>query len=114
MFPIVFGILQLICIPVILLVVLYRARKKGEMSNSFQWTFGRLTNPYKSQFYYYEVVMLIRKTIYVSLIDLTNGWVKLERGFVLVCFLSADLYLDAFVKPFRENRIIPVFEIRSM
>jgi hypothetical protein len=101
----------------LLFFVLYKYKKNDAMmSNNFQWTFGGIVNPYKPKFYYWEVVMLIRKTIYVSLVDLTNGLQKLERGFILVSFFTADLYLDFLVKPYHERNkeSVPIFEIRTL
>ena len=57
--------------------------------------------------------MLLRKTFFVSLVDLTNGWQKLDRAFVLLVFLSFELYIDAMVDPF-EKQNSSVFELRIM
>jgi len=57
--------------------------------------------------------MILRKTVFVSLIDLTNDWPKLDSSFVLLIFLTAEWFLDAYVNPFHDKKV-SVFELRSL
>ncbi len=59
--------------------------------------------------------VLVRKTLFVSLVDLTNGWQKLDRSFVLLVFLFLGLFLDVYLDPFEKlNMQFLIFEIRIM
>jgi hypothetical protein len=104
------SILIVFAVPTALSVILYKSRFQ-RYSNTFQWKFGTLISHYKPQFYYWEVVSLLFKTIFVCLVDLTNGWDKFERAFALILFFTVQMYLDAVLKPYQEMRI-PVSEIR--
>lgn len=109
---ITFGILFMFLLPLILFFILYRNRKNLVSTNMF-WLFHRLILPYKPQYYYWEIVVLIRKTVFVCLVDLTNGWSKSTRAFLLEVFMSVELYVDGHVRP-QQNTRIPVFEIQTM
>jgi hypothetical protein len=49
----------------------------------------------------------------VSLVDLTNGWNKLDRAFVLIVFLTMEAFVDINVNPFIENQSL-VFELKTL
>jgi hypothetical protein len=109
---IVIGVLILCAVPTSLFLILRRNRNR-RMDNQFYWRFGRLIDPYKPAFYYWEVVLMIRRTIFVSLVDLTNSWQKFDRSFVLIVFLLAELLLEVLVQPYSKEKNFTV-EIRVM
>jgi hypothetical protein len=109
---IVFGILVQICVPCYLFFVLYRNRFSLNR-NDFYWRFGSLYAQYKPKYYFWDIAILLRKTLFVSLIDLTNSWQKLNRTFVLILFLLFEWQLDALVDPF-QKKAISLLEVRSV
>jgi hypothetical protein len=112
LFVIALGILVIVITPVALFIILHTNRNR-RFSNQVWWRYGRIMKFYKPKFYFWEVVVLIRKTIFVSLVDLTNGWQKLDRAFVIIVFLVAESFLDITVQPFSENQGL-IFEIRTL
>jgi hypothetical protein len=98
--------------PILLFSVLYYNRNRRH-SNHFQWRFGYLATLYKPRFYYWEVVSLLFKTIFVCLVDLTNAWNKFERSFILILFFCMLMLVDLLVDPYQEISI-PVAEIRMV
>jgi hypothetical protein len=111
---ILLGILILIFVPCSLYFILYRNQNRL-MDNHFRWKFGYLILPYKKNFYFWEVIMLLRKTMFVSLVDLTNGWQKLDRSFVLLIFLFMELLVDVYLDPFEKlNTSFSIYELRIM
>jgi hypothetical protein len=107
-----FGILMIILIPVALFIKLYLNRS-NRMSNKFYWRFSRFFEPYKPKFYYWEVVVMIRRTIFVALVDLTNSWQKLERAFVLITFLIFESFVDIICQPYADDHAL-IFELRTL
>jgi hypothetical protein len=106
------GIAFIVSVPIVLFFILYKNRYNFQQ-NRFHYKFGYLIFPYKPKFYYWEIVMILRKTVFVSLIDLTNDWPKLDSSFVLLMFLTAEWFLDAYVNPFHDKKV-SVFELRSL
>jgi hypothetical protein len=103
----------LICIiPIGLFAILFLNRNQ-RTNNRVYWRFGRIIEPYKPNFYYWEVVVLIRKTIFVCLVDLTNGWQKLNRSFIIIAYLLIESFMDNLLKPFAENQGT-IFKLRTM
>jgi hypothetical protein len=109
---IIFGILLLLYFPVQLLFVFWRYRGRIH-SNAFFYRYGVLVMPYKEQYFYWEVVLLIRKLILICLVDLTNAMANSERAFVLICFLILELFLDFLLNPFKEENL-HIRELRNI
>jgi hypothetical protein len=109
---IIFGMLFLVYFPIQLAFVLWRNRAKIN-SNAFFYRYGVLVAPYKAQYFYWEVVLLIRKLILICLVDLTNGMPSSERAFILICFLILELFLDFLSNPFKEENM-PIRELRNV
>lgn len=99
-------------VPIILFFILYRNRNNFYSSN-FYWKYNVLISPYKPQFYYWEVISLLFKTALICLVDLTNGWNKSERSFVLIVYFCVHLYIDIQIDPYRKGNI-PILEFRTM
>jgi hypothetical protein len=109
---IIIGIMFLIYFPLLLAFILWKNRSKI-YSNTFFFRYGILVKPYKMQFFYWEVILLIRKLILICLVDLTNGMPNTERAFILICFLILELFLDFLVNPFQEENV-PIRELRNV
>lgn len=112
LYVIVLGVLIIMIVPILLLLILFK-HQQNRFGNHYYWKFGVLISAYKPKFYYWEFVLLMRKTIFVSLVDLTNNWVKLERSFIIICFLFFELFLDLIVQPHQDTHL-PIFEIRCL
>jgi hypothetical protein len=105
------GIAFVIVVPIILFVVLYRNRWNMH-SNRVYWRYGRLVVHYTPKFYYWEVVHILWKTIFVCIVDLTNSWQKFERAFLMIIFLALQFFVESFVNPYDKNSAM-IFEMRS-
>jgi hypothetical protein len=105
------GILIIVSIPIFLFIILYKNRKTM-LSSCFYWKYGNLTRHYKPKYYYWEVIMLLWKTLFVFLVDLTNSLEKYERTFVLITFLAVQHFVDSIAQPF-EKGFISIYKFRS-
>jgi hypothetical protein len=56
---------------------------------------------------------MIRRTIFVALVDLTNSWQKLERAFVLITFLIFESFVDIICQPYADDHAL-IFELRTL
>jgi ABC-type Fe3+-siderophore transport system permease subunit len=103
-FPVIFfGILVTLSVPVSVAIILFLNRNKLK-SNDFTWTFGFLISPYSSKFYWWEIVVLLKKIVYVLLVDLTNSFGIFERSFMLILFLILiEIGLDGNIRPFADH-----------
>jgi hypothetical protein len=108
---IVLGISFLVYLPVQVVLILWKNQKIS--SNMFFARYGVLVSPYKKQYFYWEVILMMRKLLLICLVDLTNGLPNTDRSFILVCFLFAEMFLDVFLNPFQEDGF-PVVEIRNL
>jgi hypothetical protein len=89
MFIIVLGLIEIILLP--LGVFLIFQIKLQE--NKFRWRFGILTLSFKAKYYWWEVVVLMKKLCFVMMVDLTNDFDPSLRVFfaeivLLIGFLS--------------------------
>jgi hypothetical protein len=57
--------------------------------------------------------MLLRKTLFVSLVDLTNSWKILERGFLLICFVVFEVFIDSILHPYQEDSLM-IMRLRTL
>jgi hypothetical protein len=97
-----FGLFFMVFIPIGLFYTLWRFRHSLE-SNWFQWRFGLLTSRYKQNYYWWSLYLLVKKTLLVMLIDLTNSYsVHIRSYFVLILLISA-LAIESLCKPRKYN-----------
>jgi hypothetical protein len=109
---IVLGIMFLAYFPVQIGIVLWKNRRNLQ-SNVFFARYGVLVSPFKERYFYWEVVLMLRKVFLICLVDLTNGMAISERSFILICFLFAEMFSDVLVNPFKDKGL-PISEIRNM
>jgi hypothetical protein len=106
------GIAFVIAVPLSLIYILYQNRLLIK-SNRVYWRYGRLVAHFKPKFYYWEVVHILWKTIFVCIVDLTNSWEKYERAFLLIMFLALQFFVEAIVNPYDKDSAA-IFEMRSL
>jgi hypothetical protein len=95
-----FGLLQILAIPSGLLFVCWKF--KSQMSNNyFQWRYGILFRPYREELFYWEVVVMLRKTFFVVLVDISNGLKGALRIYLTVLFLLLSFVAEGLLRPHR-------------
>jgi heme/copper-type cytochrome/quinol oxidase subunit 2 len=99
-FTIFLGILQVVLLPLVLMWVLWNYSSND---NKFMWRFGHLTRKYKDQFYYWEVVMMLKKLIFVMVVDLTNDYNSNLRAFLAESVLVTGVFVDFMVRPRKQT-----------
>eukprot|EP00475_Leptophrys_vorax_P043779 TRINITY_DN8527_c0_g1_i2.p1 TRINITY_DN8527_c0_g1~~TRINITY_DN8527_c0_g1_i2.p1 ORF type:complete len:791 (-),score=112.92 TRINITY_DN8527_c0_g1_i2:55-2364(-) len=95
---IAFGILQIIVIPGLILTI-YFQRKKHSLSNYFEWRYGLLFRPYRENFFYWELVIILRKTALVMMVDVSNGMQSALRIFLIMIFLVIVFAIEGVCQP---------------
>jgi hypothetical protein len=106
------GISFLVYFPIQVGLILWKNRR-NILSNTFYARYNVLVLPYKKQYFYWEVVLILRKLLFICLVDLTNGMPNNERSFILTCFLFVEMFMDIFLRPFKEDDF-PIGEIRNL
>jgi hypothetical protein len=109
---IVLGIASVFILPIFLSRVLYVNFGKTN-HNIFHWRYGHLVNKYRQKYYYWEVVQLLWKTLFVCIVDLTNSWSKFERSFLLVVYFLLCICVESVVRAYDKNHLF-IFEMRSV
>jgi hypothetical protein len=109
---VIIGIIFVFLTPFGIFYILYRKRNHLD-SNHFFWKFGVLFRQYEPKYYYWEVITLLWKTVFVCLVDLTNGFEKAERSFLLIIFFALQIFVESFVRPY-EKAFSFIFEMRIM
>jgi hypothetical protein len=97
---IAFGLLQIVVIP-ICLIGIYSRHRRNQQSNFYRWRYGLLFRAYKDEFYWWELVIVIRKTAFVFLVDATNDLETPMRFFVIMVFLTLNFALESICRPYR-------------
>lgn len=69
-------------------------------NNMFRWRYSILTSPYKPEFYWWELVVMLKKAIIVMIIDLTNGFSESFRAYLAIVFISAIGSVEAILRPY--------------
>jgi hypothetical protein len=103
---IVVGLMEIILLPASVLVIFGVYRNKHD-SNKFRWRFGLLTISYNRSFYWWEVVALFRKLVFVMVVDLTNDFETPLRIFLAEVVLISGIFLETIFQPRRaETRVL--------
>jgi hypothetical protein len=97
-----FGILQIVLIPLLLMMILYKY-KTNRTNSVYEWRYGLLTRPFKDEFCYWEFVLLVKKTVIVTLVDATNGYSAHTRVFITLSFLIAVFALETIFRPYKAH-----------
>jgi hypothetical protein len=106
-FTIALGVLEIIAIPGFLTVVLWKYRTpQSRMDNIFNWRYGILVNPYKPKYFWWALFLLLKRTVLVMVIDLTNSYSPFIRVGLVLMILFIGMTLDGYCQPyFRSTRI---------
>jgi hypothetical protein len=100
---VVFICIYCIIIPVFLVLLFYRNRHDLD---GFTARFQNLVAPYKRDYFYWELVFMVRKAVFVLLNDfLTSTSGYLARFFVGIGLLCVFLWCDAFIRPYRNDEL---------
>jgi hypothetical protein len=100
---VIFALIYCVFIPVFLVVLFYRHRNDLD---KFSARFTNLVSPYKREFFYWELVLMMRKALFMVLNDfltLSSGY--LARFFVGIGLLCAFLWCDAVFRPYRNDEL---------
>jgi hypothetical protein len=97
-YTVTIGLLQIILIPIVLMVV-FRINRDKLHDNKFLWQFGSLTEGYVDQFYWWEVVVLLKKLIFVMVVDLSNDLDRHIRAYMAVIVLLSGMFFEYMFHP---------------
>jgi hypothetical protein len=99
---IVFALFEVVSIPCLLAFVLYSNRNNLK-SNTFQWRFGILTRGYTDDFFYWEIVSMIKKAATVMTVDLTNGLSPYLKTFIFMLILAFMVGVESICRPYQKQ-----------
>jgi hypothetical protein len=97
-FTIVAGLLEIVLLPVVLFIIL-RAYKHSIQDNKFVWKFGMLTENYVDQFYWWELMALVKKLAFVMVVDLSNSQTRQLRIFMAEIVLVGWIFIEYVCQP---------------
>jgi hypothetical protein len=113
LFIIGLGLLHILIIPFGLIMV-FKANRERLFDNSFLWKFGKLTEPYVDETYWWEVVVLLNKILFVMTVDLTSSFDPNLRVFLVEILLLVMVLVEQLFQPRkpsqRMNYFVYVFE----
>jgi hypothetical protein len=92
------GILHIALIPFSLFLI-FRANSQHLFDNSFLWKFGKLTESYKDEMYWWEVVVLLNKLLFVVIVDLTSRFDPNLRVFMVEVILLVGIFVEQIFQP---------------
>jgi hypothetical protein len=95
---ILLGLSYIILIPAYFIFVLWRNRSNFE-SNQFYFRYRYLISGLKPQFYWWNVYQLLRKTLLVMMIDLTNSFDDFARKYLVFIALLGGMLVETLLQP---------------
>jgi hypothetical protein len=99
----VFVFIYVFLIPLYLVVLFYWNRKDLE---KFAAVFPNLISPYRREYFYWELVLMLRKAMFVVLSDfMTLSTSYLTRFFVSIGLLCVFFWLDVSFSPYRNDEL---------
>jgi hypothetical protein len=98
------GLLQIILIPIALIVILSQY-KKNRYNNFYDWRYGLLFRSYKEEYFFWEVVIMLRKTLFVFLVDASNAFTTSLRIFFILLFLITNFVAESILRPYKQQGI---------
>jgi hypothetical protein len=101
---IVFGLFQILAIPCFLLYICWNF-KAQKSNNFFLWRYGILFRPYKDEVFYWEVIVMLRKTFFVLLVDISNGLKKSLRIYLTMLFLLMSFLAEGLLRPHQKQGV---------
>jgi hypothetical protein len=100
-----FVVLYIVAVPGFLIFTFYRNRQSIE-SPEFLQKFPNLISPYRRNFFYYELIMMLRKALFVVSNDfLSVSGDYFSRFFVTISLLCFYLWLDFSFAPFQNQEM---------
>jgi hypothetical protein len=98
LFTIFLGLAEIFLVPIFLVGIFWKSRFKME-DNSFRWKYGILFNKYKPEFFWWELVIVLEKTVFVMFIDLTNNFDRHLRIYMAEIILILTYIVESTMKP---------------
>jgi hypothetical protein len=98
-------------IPPALMFILYKYNK-NRGNNTYEWRYSLLTRPFKYQYYWWELVHLLKKTVLVVLVDATNGYSTQSRIFITLMFLIMVFVLESILRPYKAEGLATLASTR--
>jgi hypothetical protein len=107
-FSIALGMIYTIFLPFFFAYVLW-ANRANRTKLKFVHRFGFLTVQYKSRYYFWSVFQLLRKTVLVMVIDLSNSYNPYFRVFLTEIVLIIFMMIEGLLQPRHEQAVSRVF-----
>jgi hypothetical protein len=98
-----FGIYCLL-LPLVLAYILVH-NKKNIGSDVFEHNFGSIVSPYKRRYYFWELLVVLRRSLFVISNNFLSFQGEDERYAVGVFFLFVFLFLDMIFSPYKSNNL---------
>jgi hypothetical protein len=95
---IAYAVMQAIGIPLLVGILLFKNRRNFE-SNTFRWRYGLLVSGYKVNFFWWELFLMLKKTLLVVMVDLTNNYDRFLRTFLVEIVLFISMLMELFCRP---------------
>jgi hypothetical protein len=103
MFLISLGILEIFLLPLGLLWLFVHYQNRFH-NNKFNWKFGHLIAKFKENYYWWELVEMLKKLTFVIVVDLSNDLEKHFRAFLAESVLVVGLLLECHFHPRKDER----------
>jgi hypothetical protein len=96
---VIFIALYVVVIPVSFGWIMAKYGHRRE-TDEFKAKFGALTQPYNGKFFWWEIISITKKCIYVIFVDAVSGFQYYERIFYVCLFLFFFVALEAMFLPY--------------
>jgi hypothetical protein len=97
---ILLEIVTVLVIPGYLIRALYRNRENLD-GFSFLSRYGTLVEPYKDEYYWWELANMSKKTIYSVVVNLSSSYSENERVYYITLFLFVVMVVENVVRPYK-------------
>jgi hypothetical protein len=99
---ILYTFMYLALIPLLIIIAFFRNRKNRN-DRVFFLRYGSLMQPYKAQFYFWELIWTTKKALFVALVKVLAGVSLSNRLFYLICVLIIFIGVENYFLPFKTN-----------
>jgi hypothetical protein len=100
---VIFLLLYLVVFPVCFFLVFFRFRKNVSTSK-FQSRFGALVSPYKTRTFYWELILLLKRIVFILSADLGTLLPSSQvKYFLMLSTLCVFFIFEAFVEPYTSD-----------
>jgi hypothetical protein len=108
-FTILLGILEIVLIPLVLGLIFKAHSKHSIQDNKFIWKFGMLAENYVDEYYWWELANLLKKLVFVMVVDLSNNYDKRVRVFMAEIVLVGWIFIEYACQPRKkESRMLHI------